>query len=500
MGKIFNVTGDCKPEEHYMVNIDQRLSEIKTLVDAGKYFTINRARQYGKTTTLRALSRYLQSSYYVVSLDFQTVSNAKFQNENAFSITFARIFLRSLRRNILSKDMMFVSCIARLEQSVISRHPAFELPELFECLSDLCGASDRPLILMIDEVDNAANNQVFLDFLSQLRASYIDRDVCPTFHSVILAGVYDIRNLKHKIRSGDGHSFNSPWNIAADFPIDMSLTKDGIAGMLLEYESDSHTGMNIDEMAGILFDYTSGYPFLVSRLCKLMDEEISKPVNLGSKNMAWTKAGAHEAIRMILMEKNTLFESLIGKLNDYPALSVMLQTLLFTGKSITYNSDESAIAIATLFGFIYNRQGTVVIANRIFETRLYNFYLSTAQMQRQDIYKISLQDKNQFLVDGHSNMRLILEKFTVHFNDLYGDCNETFLEDEGRKFFLLYLRPIINGTGNYYIESRTRGLRRTDVIVDYHGEQFIIEISYGMARNIIIVVKNSWLVIWMIIM
>ena len=65
----------------------------------------------------------------------------------------------------------------------------------------------------------------------------------------------------------------------------------------------------------------------------------------------------------------------------------------------------------------------------------------------------------------------------VHFNELYQDNDETFLEDEGRKYFLLYLKPIINGVGNYYIESRTRELRRTDVIVDYNGEQYIIEMK-----------------------
>lgn len=60
MSKEFNVTAVCIPEEHYMVNIDGRLKEIKSLVDASKYFTINRARQYGKTTTLMALEDYLQ--------------------------------------------------------------------------------------------------------------------------------------------------------------------------------------------------------------------------------------------------------------------------------------------------------------------------------------------------------------------------------------------------------------------------------------------------------
>ena len=46
---------------------------------------------------------------------------------------------------------------------------------------------------MIDEVDSASNNQVFLDFLAQLRAQYIERDIQPTFRAVILAGVYDVR-------------------------------------------------------------------------------------------------------------------------------------------------------------------------------------------------------------------------------------------------------------------------------------------------------------------
>ena len=46
MGRVFNTTGVCIPEKHYMVNINGRLQQIRELVDAGKYFTINRARQY----------------------------------------------------------------------------------------------------------------------------------------------------------------------------------------------------------------------------------------------------------------------------------------------------------------------------------------------------------------------------------------------------------------------------------------------------------------------
>ena len=56
MKRYFNIEGSCNKTEHYMVNLEIRLRKIKNLVDNGKYFSINRARQYGKTTTLDALA------------------------------------------------------------------------------------------------------------------------------------------------------------------------------------------------------------------------------------------------------------------------------------------------------------------------------------------------------------------------------------------------------------------------------------------------------------
>lgn len=74
-------------------------------------------------------------------------------------------------------------------------------------------------------------------------------------------------------------------------------------------------------------------------------------------------------------------------------------------------------------------------------------------------------------------MELILKKFTEHFTEIYGDQKENFLEENGRRFFLLYLKPIINGVGNYYIKAQTRNQKRTDIIIDYQGNQYIIEMK-----------------------
>lgn len=380
MPKVFNTTAVCIPEEHYMVDISGRLKEIKSLVDAGKYFTINRARQYGKTTTLRALYRYLQKEYYVVLLDFQTFDNDKFENGNVFSAAFINSFLRSLKRNTLSPELE--DTIKNILHSTDYTDKYFSLKELFEQLSDLCAAAEKKIVLMIDEVDSASNNQVFLDFLAQLRAQYIERDIQPTFRSVILAGVYDVKNLRRKIRPDEVHKYNSPWNIAADFKVDMSFSREEIAGMLDEYEKDYHTGMDVELLAGLIREYTSGYPFLVSRICQLQDEEISVKKEYGSKKSAWTKKGFLEAVRILLSEKNMLFESLREKLESYPELNSMLYSLLFTGKAIVYNYYETSINIATMFGFVKNENGALAVSNRIFETWLYNLYLSSAEMQK----------------------------------------------------------------------------------------------------------------------
>ncbi len=79
--RYFNTEGVCRPDVHYMVCLDDRLDKIKRLyVDQGKYFIINRGRQYGKTTTLKALAEYLKKDYVVIAMDFQMMSTANFAN------------------------------------------------------------------------------------------------------------------------------------------------------------------------------------------------------------------------------------------------------------------------------------------------------------------------------------------------------------------------------------------------------------------------------------
>jgi len=458
-----------------MVDIQSKLEEIKKLVDAGAYFTINRARQYGKTTTLDALAEYLKNDYVVISLDFQMIGDAKFKTEHTLAEAFTNHLLRTVTNIKAPVEGLDVSIV---KQAVIESQTkeSFALDDLFRFLSDMCLSAKKPIVMIVDEVDSATNNQVFIDFLAQLRAYYLRRTKLPTFHSVILAGVYDVKNIKRKLRPDDDHKVNSPWNIATDFNVNMSFSKDGIEGMLKEYEADHHTGMDTNLMAELIYDYTSGYPFLVSRYCQLIDERVAGTEKYPTKSSAWTKAGFLEADKILLSEKNTLFESLTGKLSDYPELKHMLSQILFEGSDIPYVATNPSIEMATMFGFVKNEHNVVTITNRVFETVLMNHLLAEETVGH-PVFNSALTDKNRFIQGGHLNMRLVLERFVDTFTELYKDEDERFKEEIGRKYFLLFLKPIINGIGHSYVEARTRDMKRTDIIIDYRGEQFIVELK-----------------------
>lgn len=474
MGKYFNVEGACNPKEHYMVNLDKRILEIEKLVAHKKYFTIQKGRQYGKTTILNCLKDKLSSTYSVFYISFEGIAEESYKNEASF----CQIFAGLLYDTIYYREVDGISeeCKSALEKMSRLQESNGVFRTLSNLISDICSTAQKPVVLIIDEVDQAGGYPVFLTFLGMLRNKYLKRGQRAMFHSVILSGVYDIQNLKLKMNSEIETQRNSPWNIAAKFTVDMNFTKLEIEEMLLEYEQDNQTHMDFSLISSLIYEYTLGYPYLVSAICKIMDEDLISGDLFQTGTDAWTKDGFLEAVKILLSEKNSLFDSLVNKLYDYPSLKKMIYAILFSGEQITFHLDDKVIDIAFMFGFVKNESGNMAIANRIFEMRLYNMFLAEEELNSK-LYSVGTMDKNQFVQNGILNMDLVMQKFMLHWNDLYSSEDEKFIENNGRKFFLLYLKPIINGTGNYYVEAQTRNNRRTDIVVDYNGRRYIIEVK-----------------------
>jgi hypothetical protein len=204
---------------------------------------------------------------------------------------------------------------------------------------------------MIDEVDKTSSNQVFLNFLGMLRNKFLLRNdgLDTAFQSVILAGVYDIKNLKRKITgeeilSNTGEKkYNSPWNIAAEFLVDMSFNPAEISTMLAEYENDHHTGMDITAISNELYRYTSGYPFLVSKLCKIIDERLNKN---------WTPDGVGQAVKIILKDKSTLFDDIGKTLENNKKLYDLIFSVMIKGKEVDFFFFYPEIELGSIYGII----------------------------------------------------------------------------------------------------------------------------------------------------
>jgi len=466
----FNVTGICVPEMHYMVDISEKVEQVLKLVDGKKYFTINRGRQYGKTTTLGRLERRMQNEYICASISFQYSKDKMFTDEGVF----CQGLLSRIHRALLIEH--------KEEAKLWLDKNVTDLDRLDYFITERC--TEKKVVLIIDESDEASNNNLFIRFLKMLRDKYLFRNAGEdfTFHSVILAGVYDVRNLKQKmILAGNytpsiGESaMNSPWNIAVDFDIDMSFSVKEIETMLVDYENEHRTGMNISEIAKEIRFYTSGYPYLVSRICLLIDRKLDRN---------WTIEGIHDAIKIMLVENTTLFDDLIKKLEENQELSELLFDLTVGKIKYPFNADAPAIKFGLMFGFLARGKYGLQIHNKIFEIRITDYFVVTKMLKwRENI--IAQNSANEIIKNNVFDMELCLTKFKKHYAEIYTSKDLPFLEKDGKLIFLTYLMPLINGTGFYHFESQTRDYGKIDLVIDFLKQQFILELKiwYGDSKH-----------------
>jgi hypothetical protein len=475
MQKRFNDTGLCIPSRHYMVDISIKLKQIIQLVEWGEYFTINRPRQFGKTTTLFLLAKQInqRNDYMALKISFEGIDADTHQHVDKFVQIFLSMFIREFEFLQQSELAQFTT------QSLKNTNT---LPELSQFITKLKRDKlpQTSLVLLIDEVDKSSNNQLFLDFLSVLRDKYLNqhegRD--HSFQSIILAGVHDIKNLKQKIRPDEASKYNSPWNIAIDFKVDLSFAPHEIETMLHDYSLDKQISLDISAIAAQLYYYSAGYPYLVSKLCKFIDEEIVP--NRLEKN--WSIFDVETAFKMIVDEgyTTTLFDSLVKNLENNQQLYELIFHLVINGKSLKFTIANPVINLAHLYGILRpSERGHCQVHNRIFEQRIYAYMISKAmQTQYGDINGFG--GPEYFTAEG-LDIQLILQRFQIFMQENYSKPDRKFLEREGRLLFLAFLKPILNGRGFEFKEPVVADERRMDLVITYQNQRYVIELKrwYG---------------------
>lgn len=458
MAKTFNITGVCVPTLHYMADVSRKFDRIMSMVEAGDYFIINRPRQYGKTTMLFRLSDVLGKSgeYLVFNLSFEGIGDDIFKEEAVF----AQVFVRQLARyaQLSSQDL------ADWLRQVAAETRSFE--GLSQIISELIEKSGKKVILLVDEVDKSSNNQLFISFLGLLRNKYLERSLFPTFHAVVLAGVHDVKTLKLKIRPDSEQKYNSPWNIAADFKVDMNLYPDEIKPMLDEYAADRGVKMDTQAVAERLFYYTSGYPFLVSKICKMFDEEML-PEKTASE---WTVADVDTAASRLVTETNANFDTLIKNLENYPELYELAWRIVVEAEPFNFNVHDPVVSLGLIHGIFSNGRG-LNIHNRIYRELIANYMAFRTYRTREEI---SDGAAGIFALPGNRlDVEKVLTRFQSFMKEEYSKQDRSFLERQGRLLFLAFLKPILNGHGYSFKEPQISEERRLDVVITFYQHRYV---------------------------
>ncbi len=458
-----------------MADTSQKVEDIIRLVEKGKYFTINRPRQFGKTTILSLLTNQLneRDDYVALKITFEEMDPDACRGRKHYIYEILMMMLDRLEFLNLVEPARFIE--QHLDQTTT-------IPALARCITKLIRdvLPGKSMVLLIDEVDKNSNNQLFLTFLGMLRNKYLKRNEGQdyTFHSVILAGVHDIKTLKTKIRPDDERQYNSPWNIAIDFEVDMSLAPREIEFMLRDYSRDKGLRPDIPKIAGKLHFYTSGYPWLVSKLCKFIDEKIV----FQREDKNWSADDVEAAFRMIVNGgyTSTLFDSLTKNLENNQDLYDLIFQMIINGERFDFIIADPVINLAHLYGIIVqSERGRCRIHNRIFEQRIYDYMMSKCLRKKN-------RNVNGFIgpefhtVDG-LDVKRVLQRFQAFMKEHYSNREAGFLEREGRLLFLTWLRPIINGRGFEFKEPHVGDERRMDIVITCRNQRYVIELKrwYG---------------------
>lgn len=466
MKKSFNTTGICYPHIHYMMENSQKLKEVIGLVERGNYFTINRPRQYGKSTTLHQLGEALKEKYLPIELNFQGIDSMWHESDGAF----AEMFLQQLS-DFFEYDHTELAAFIETQKPLVDN-----MDKLSKVITRLMHQTSRKIVLLIDEVDASSEYESFLRFLGMLRTKYLARFKPQhfTFHSIVLAGVHDIKSLKFKLRNPGDAQYNSPWNIAVDFNVRMSFNPVEIAPMLEQYCAAEGVTMDIPAIAERLYYHTSGYPFLVSKLCKNI-AEIILPKRPEAERKEWTLQEVEQSVQLLLKENNTNFDSLIGNMENNPSLYKLTYEVIINGANIPFSPNEPVTRLGRMYG-VFKANGRLKIHNRIYEQCLYEYMAAKTRQTliERDEYNFST---NFVLPDHTLDLEGVLLQFQQFMKEQRSKKDKTFIERQWRLVFLAFLKPIIASHGYDFKEVETSDEKRLDVIVTFYNHRYILELK-----------------------
>ncbi|WP_133512219.1 AAA family ATPase [Candidatus Thiosymbion oneisti] len=448
--KTFNTAGPVRPDDHYMIPALARweMDEIRRLIQEKRYFVLHAPRQTGKTSCLLALMAQLnaEQDYTALYVNLEPAQAVRGNLEAGM-----RIILDAL---VASADEYLADrLLPEIAQEIIATHSAGSL--LREGLRRWCRGLEKPLVLLLDEVD-ALVGDTLISLLRQIRAGYPDRPRAFP-QTVLLCGVRDVRD--YRMHSGDHQIITggSAFNIKSKSLRLGNFSHGDVAGLYAQHTEETGQAF-ADGVIDYVFEQTTGQPWLVNALgyeaCFEMKagHDRARPITLG------LMADARERL---IERRDTHLDQLADKLRE-PRVHKVIGELLGDDfeSGIAPPSEDDQLYVQDL-GLIRTRP-QIEIANPIYREVIPRTLTWIAQTRiPQETGWYVTQDK-----------RLDLPKLLAAFQQFFRENSEIWIErfdykEAGPQLLMqAFLQRIVNSGGRIDREYGL-GRRRTDLLVQW---------------------------------
>lgn len=469
MERFFNTAGPQKPDINYSIEPLSRfdLEEMLVLIRQQRYFVLHAPRQTGKTSCMLALRDYLNEHGDYIAVYANVEGGQASRNDKATVIKSTIDTLTGEMRLIMKDDKADKACAA--VQNIGSDSM------LSQFLSLLCQSLDKPLVLILDEIDALVGDSL-VSVLRQIRSGYANRpNAFP--QTIILCGVRDVRDYRIVLSNQDIITGGSAFNIKAESLRLGNLSKEEIRELYMQHTRE--TGQAFDELCfPLVWNATEGQPWLVNALghevTYKMKENRDRTVRIIPEMI-------DRAIEHIIYRRDTHIDILIDKLLE-PRVRKVIQPILANEDEI----DESLIPSDDLqyvidLGLVKRERGKPIrIANGIYREIIpRELTWSTQEM---------LVQQPQWYQNADSSINM--EKLLLDFQQFFRQNADAWIgrfdyAEAGPQLLLqAFLQRIVNG-GGYIDREYGLGRKRTDLLIrkpltDHYGgpvQRIVLELK-----------------------
>ena len=454
----FNRSGPIVAEDHYHVPPLSRMSldELRELIADKQYFVLHAPRQTGKTTALLSLQRLLneEDRYRCVYVNVEGAQAMREDIEQAVRMILGQM---ALQARLVGDDF--------LSDAWSGIWTEYGPGALSESLARWSLASDKPLVLLVDEIDSLVGDSL-LAVLRQLRASHHLRPAGFP-HCIVLCGVRDVRD--YRIHSGSANTMiagGSAFNIKSESLLLGDFSPEHVAALLRQHTEETGQPFSEDAIDAV-WSQTLGQPWLVNALAYQACFRSDKGRN---RSHTISEADVLEAREALILRRDTHLDQLTDKLQEERVRRV-IEPLLVGGHGWESTIDD--IEYVQDLGLIA-RDLPVRLANPI--------YAEVVPRQLAWRAQVKLQDDPAWYVDNSGALQL--DKLLERFQEFFRANSESWIErldyKEAGPHLLLqaFLQRIVNSGGRVEREHGL-GRGRADLLIVWpqggRARKFVVE-------------------------